>query len=63
MSKRSPSLVANLVKQRAYIFTCSYRTTWALWLDEEEKHGYKYEEIAKYLNKGGGSVEVVKERN
>lgn len=62
MNKRSPSLVANLVKQRAFIFTCSYQTAWSLWLDEEEQQGYKYTEIAKHL-KGGGSVGVVNGKN
>lgn len=53
VERKPPEVVAKLVRVRAYIFTCTYQTTWTLWLDEEEKQGYTYQEIAEHLAKGG----------
>lgn len=35
--------VARLVSNRAYIFTCSYKTAWEQWMTEDEKEGFSYE--------------------
>lgn len=43
-------IVAELLKKRAYMFLCSYKTAWIKWLEEEEKQGFTYEEVMKYIN-------------
>ncbi|WP_079708609.1 hypothetical protein [Paraliobacillus ryukyuensis] len=44
-----PKVVAELVKVRAYIFTCSYKTAWENWLDDDEKYDFTFEQIKKYF--------------
>ncbi len=41
--------VAELVKVRAYIFTCSYKTAWENYLDDDEKYDFTFEQIKEYL--------------
>lgn len=42
--------VCRLLAKRAYIFTCSSRTAWDNWLEEDEKEGFTYDYIIDYLN-------------
>lgn len=37
--------VSKLLSFRAYIFTCSYRTAWDNWLEENEKEGFAFEDM------------------
>lgn len=41
--------VAILVKRRAEMFTWSYKTAWDNWVEDEEKQGFKYEQVKVYL--------------
>jgi hypothetical protein len=35
--------VARLISNRAYIFTCSYKTAWNQYMTDEEKQGFTYD--------------------
>ena len=48
-SYKQSSVVADLLKARAYIFTCSYKTAWELWLEDNEKFDFTFEEIKEYI--------------
>jgi hypothetical protein len=37
--------VLRLLIKRAYMFTCSYKTAWENWLEDDEKEGFTYEYI------------------
>lgn len=43
--------VAKILMRRAYIFTCSYRTAWVQWMEQEEKSSFKFDEIFDYIIK------------
>jgi hypothetical protein len=45
--------VSSILKRRAYIFTCSYKTAWENWLTVEEKQGFTYKEIIQYITLKG----------
>ena len=37
--------VARIVPRIAFMFTCSYKTAWEQWMDENEKEGFSYEHL------------------
>lgn len=47
---KQPKVVAELLKSRAFIFTCSYKTVWENYMDDNEKYDFTYEEIIEYLD-------------
>lgn len=46
---KQPSVVAELLELRAYIFTCSYQTAWEQYMEDNEKFNFTLEEILDYL--------------
>lgn len=42
-------LVAELLELRAFIFTCSFRTAWKEYLEDDEKFDFTLEEILNYI--------------
>ena len=45
------------VKRRAELFTCSYKTAWKNYMEEDEKQGFTIEQITYQIIKGGKSWE------
>lgn len=43
------AFVAEIVRRRAFMYTCSYETAWNNWLDDGEKAGFTFEELAEVL--------------
>jgi hypothetical protein len=41
--------VAETVKKQAYVFNCSYKTVWDIWMEPHWKGDFTYEEVYNYI--------------
>lgn len=41
--------VVRTMSQRAFIFTCCYKTAWEQYMTKEEKHNLSFEHVYDYL--------------